>query len=315
MRARAVFALTAASLAAPGVHSTELPTESLLKMANAIVVITESYLRPVDPLQLQQTCHDAYSRREYQKAPTEQKEQLCFRAMSASLDKLSSYIGPEDFAAVRVPLPPERGFKSERRSDGTLFIQPGQLTDLVLTQLAGALRAVDSQPPVTRIVLDLRHCEGGALTSVVGLVAAFLPSSAMVFRAQGRALGANLDAYARPEYYGRGTDPFAGLPAKAKELPMAVLVDADTAAGAEIVAGALQDYQRALVIGQRTMGIGTLQTVKLLTSHQGLKLTTAIVSRPKGGSIDGVGIAPDVATTLTGPDLVSLAVWQLSSGR
>lgn len=312
---RAAFALTVASLAVSGAHGVELPAESLLKIANAIAIVEESYFQPVAYEQLLRKCREAYSQPAQQNASPEQKEQLCLQAMMASLDKYSDYIGPEKIVALQAPLPLDRAFKSERLSDGTLLVRPGQFTEAVLIQLASALTLVSAQPPVERIILDLRHCEGGILTSTIGVAAAFLPPSTLIFSARGRLQVANMVAYSRPEYYSRGTNPFARLPAKVKELPMLVLVDAETAAGAEIVAGALQDYGRAIVVGRQTMGRGTVQTIKLLGPQQALKVTTAVISRPKGGALDSVGITPDIATSLEGPELVSFAVRQMSLAR
>ena len=102
---------------------------------------------------------------------------------------------------------------------------------------------------------------------------------------------------ASPEHYLRGRlkdDYLRRLPAEAKTVPMVVLVNAGSASASEIVAGALQDHDRAVVMGQPTFGKGSVQTILPLGNNTAIKLTTARYYTPKGRSIQAKGILPDI---------------------
>src|SRR5271169_4043342 len=92
----------------------------------------------------------------------------------------------------------------------------------------------------------------------------------------------------------RGDDYLRDLPPGIKSVPMVVLVDGGTASASEIVAGALQDHKRAIVMGTQTFGKGSVQTIVPLGHNTGLKLTTARYYTPNGRSIQAKGIEPDV---------------------
>ncbi|WP_266157433.1 S41 family peptidase [Dyella silvatica] len=131
------------------------------------------------------------------------------------------------------------------------------------------------------IVLDLRSNPGGLLTAAVGVSDAFLDSGTIV-TTRGRLQDANLNFAAHPGDLINGA-------------PMVVLVDNGTASAAEIVAGALKDNHRALIIGRRTFGKGVVQTVLPLDADHAVKITTARYYTPSGTSIQAEGIKPDIA--------------------
>jgi carboxyl-terminal processing protease len=155
----------------------------------------------------------------------------------------------------------------------------------------------ENEGPMKGIILDLRNDPGGLLNSAVAVSAAFLPKDALVVYTEGRSDDARMKLYARPDYYVRGgKDDFLGnLPKEVKSLPMVVLVNGGSASASEIVAGALQDQGRAVVMGEKTFGKGSVQTILPLQNNAALKLTTARYYTPKGRSIQAEGITPDIA--------------------
>ena len=146
------------------------------------------------------------------------------------------------------------------------------------------------------LVLDLRNDPGGLLNGAVGVSAAFLPPQTLVTSTDGRTEDAKRRYLASPEDYQRGhkDDFMKNLPAYARTTPMVVLVNAGSASASEIVAGALQDHKRAVVMGTQTFGKGSVQTVLPLSNNAAIKLTTARYFTPAGRSIQAKGITPDI---------------------
>jgi carboxyl-terminal processing protease len=149
---------------------------------------------------------------------------------------------------------------------------------------------------VKGLVLDLRNDPGGLLNGAVGVSAAFLPPQVLVTSTDGRTEDAKRRYMANPEDYQRGTrdDFMKNLPPWAKTVPMIVLVNGGSASASEIVAGALQDHKRAVVMGTQTFGKGSVQTVLPLSNNAAIKLTTARYFTPSGRSIQAKGITPDI---------------------
>ncbi len=135
--------------------------------------------------------------------------------------------------------------------------------------------------PLAGLVLDLRDNPGGLLDAAVDVSDDFLDSG-LIVSARGRAADANFQRRATPG------DLLGGA-------PLVVLVNQGTASAAEIVAGALQDNHRALIMGVQTFGKGSVQTVIPLAQGDAIKLTTALYYTPSGKSIQAQGIVPDVA--------------------
>lgn len=130
------------------------------------------------------------------------------------------------------------------------------------------------------LVLDLRDNPGGLLDQAVKVADSWLKDGLVVYT-KGREESLPQEFRARED----GTEP---------SYPIVVLVNEGTASASEIVAGALQDHGRALVIGAKTFGKGSVQTVYPLEGGSGLRLTTALYYTPKGRSIQEVGITPDI---------------------
>ncbi len=145
-------------------------------------------------------------------------------------------------------------------------------------------------------MLDLRNDPGGLLDAAVAVSAAFLPEGVTVVSTNGQIEESKSVFKARPEDYmrRRGVDPLRRLPAALKTVPLVVLVNEGSASASEIVAGALQDHKRAIVMGSQTFGKGSVQTVRPLGPDTALKITTALYYTPSGKTIQAKGIVPDI---------------------
>ena len=153
----------------------------------------------------------------------------------------------------------------------------------------------ESNGKLSGIILDLRNNPGGLLHASIGVSAAFLESKALVVSSNGRLPDTKHDYLASPDEYAfrAREDQLRGLPASLKNVPMVVLVNDGSASASEIVAGALQDHKRAIIMGQQTFGKGSVQTKINLSNGAGMKLTTARYYTPSGRSIQAKGIVPD----------------------
>jgi carboxyl-terminal processing protease len=152
------------------------------------------------------------------------------------------------------------------------------------------------------LVLDLRNDPGGLLHGAIGVAAAFLPPNSVVVTTDGRVEDAKRKYTAASEDYLRGSsreDYLKKLPEGVRSVPMIVLVNGGSASASEIVAGALQDHKRAVVMGTQTFGKGSVQTVLPLSSKTAIKLTTARYYTPNGRSIQAKGIVPDIVVEET----------------
>ena len=177
------------------------------------------------------------------------------------------------------------------------WIRVSQFQDRTIDDFVKKAEELYKQDPNLRgLVLDLRNDPGGLLDAAVALSAAFLPSNVVVVSTNGQAADARSTFRASPEVYARrgGADPLKRLPAAMKTVPLVVLVNEGSASASEIVAGALQDYKRATIMGAQTFGKGSVQTVRPLSPDTALKITTARYYTPNGRSIQATGIVPDV---------------------
>jgi len=175
------------------------------------------------------------------------------------------------------------------------YVRVRNFQDRTGEDLAKALKNLYKEEELKGLVLDLRSDPGGLLNQAVAVSAAFLPKDSLVVYTDGRTPDAKMRLTAtRDNYTRRGDDYLKDLPPGVKKVPMVVLVDGGTASASEIVAGALQDHKRATVMGAKTFGKGSVQTILPLGNNAGLKLTTARYYTPAGRSIQAKGIEPDI---------------------
>jgi carboxyl-terminal processing protease len=195
-------------------------------------------------------------------------------------------------AVIRV-----QSVKSKVIEPGYGWVRVSQFQEGTAEALAKALENMFKQGQLKGLVLDLRNDPGGLLHGAVAISAAFLPSKSLVVSTDGRAEDAKKKFFASPDDYARGSrgeDVLRNIPAAVKNVPMVVLVNGGSASASEIVAGALQDYKRAVVIGTQTFGKGSVQTIMPLGNNTAIKLTTARYFTPGGRSIQAKGITPDI---------------------
>ena len=150
-----------------------------------------------------------------------------------------------------------------------------------LREAVGKLREGTGDDDLKGLVLDLRNNPGGVLNAAVSVSDAFLDNGIIVYT-EGRMDDAKLT------FSAKGSDILDGI-------PLVVLVNAGSASASEIVAGALQDHGRAVIMGEKTFGKGSVQTILPLGNGSALKLTTARYYTPSGTSIQARGIVPDIA--------------------
>jgi len=172
--------------------------------------------------------------------------------------------------------------KSKMLEDGFGYIRITHFQSRTTQDMLQAISKLKSAAKgrLKGLVLDLRNNPGGVLNGAVAVSDAFLKQGLIVYT-QGRNPDSRLEFTAAPD------DVLEGA-------PMVVLVNGGSASASEIVAGALQDHKRALIMGQRTFGKGSVQSIVPVNGHAAVKLTTARYFTPSGRSIQAEGIKPDI---------------------
>lgn len=161
-----------------------------------------------------------------------------------------------------------------------LYVRIAGFTEPTVKALREILAKAQQKDTLYGLILDLRNNPGGLLSSAIGVADAFL-NEGIIVSTRGRNKKDDSIASARKN-------------AVFADLPIVVLVNAGSASASEIVAGALQDNKRAVIVGEQTFGKGSVQTINNVTSTQKLKLTTALYYTPSGNPIQATGIVPDV---------------------
>lgn len=175
------------------------------------------------------------------------------------------------------------------------YVRITQFNEPTAKELNDRLTKLEEQG-IQALVLDLRFNPGGLLSSAVDVCGEFLPPNEVVVTTEGR------DAVIRPPY----RTPENG--GQHRTYPLAVLVNGGSASGAEIVAGALKDLGRAVVVGETTFGKGSVQSVMQLPDGSALRLTTAKYYTPSHTVIHEHGVTPTIRATMTAEQERTLSI-------
>jgi len=165
--------------------------------------------------------------------------------------------------------------------DGIAYFRISQFQGDSDSEFYQSIDKMEQEGAIKGVVLDLRNNPGGVLQSAVGVVDAFL-NKGMIVYTNGR------HDISKSQFMATQKNTKFG------DVPLVVLVNEGSASASEIVAGALQDHQRAVILGTETFGKGSVQTVVPLSNGDAVKLTTALYYTPNGRSIQAQGIAPDL---------------------
>jgi carboxyl-terminal processing protease len=186
-------------------------------------------------------------------------------------------------ASIEIPL-----VESEMREDGIAYVDLHEFSSGASERLGDTIQEMLQQEPAG-LILDLRGNPGGWLEEAVRTAGLFLPQDEVVLL----------------ERFSDGSERDYRVPDApiAADIPMVVLVDVGSASGSEIVAGALQDHGRALLIGETTFGKGSVQWVRELSNGSELRVTVARWFTPNDRAIHGEGLDPDLIIELTEEDL------------
>ncbi|TAL27200.1 MAG: S41 family peptidase [Nitrospirae bacterium] len=198
----------------------------------------------------------------------------------------------KDFTIVR-DIIKVKSVKAKVLEDKIGHVKINQFQEKTASDLDSALSKILKEG-ATSLILDLRNNPGGLLNSAVEVSGQFLPPGKVVVFIKGRT-GERTDYRTQNE---GAVEPIEEKHKALRTMPMIVLVNQGSASASEIVAGALKDWNRAVVLGVQTFGKGSVQSVIPLSDGSGLRLTTARYYTPKGISIQSTGIVPDIVVKL-----------------
>ena len=166
-------------------------------------------------------------------------------------------------------------------ADGIGYVRISEFQDNTPRDLQKALSDLEKKRMSDGLILDLRNNPGGLLDVAVDVAGQFLPVGSLIVSTKGRVESQNQEFRSRPDHPGL-------------DFPIVVLVNNGSASASEIVAGALRDHGRAILMGTKTFGKGSVQTVIPLRDGSAVRLTTSIYYTPSGQAIHGKGLMPDV---------------------
>ena len=192
---------------------------------------------------------------------------------------------PKDVTIVRDIIKVE-SVKFEKLNDSIAYVRIVSFQENTSNHLKKFLEQIESEnkAPIKGLILDLRNNPGGLLSEAIRVSDLFL-SSGRIVSTKGRDTKEEVN-------FAKENSPF-------EKLPIVVIVNQGSASASEIVAGALQDTKRAKIVGTTSFGKGSVQTILEMTDKAALKITIAKYYTPKGRSIDGKGIVPDI---VVGPE-------------
>jgi len=193
---------------------------------------------------------------------------------------------PLEFTVIRDVIP-IRSVRSTVLTPKIAYVRISNFQSKTTNDLSAELEKLENGRKLEGLVMDLRNNPGGLLSQAIDVSDLFLDSGVIV-STKGRESSQDMKASAHK----KKTD---------RTYPIIVLVNGGSASAAEIVAGALQDNKRALILGTKTFGKGSVQTIIPLSDGSGLRLTTAIYYTPSGRSIQANGIVPDVEVKFVPP--------------
>jgi len=189
---------------------------------------------------------------------------------------------PQEFSLTR-DIIQVKSVRSRLLGDGYAYIRIAQFQEKTDEDLAKFLKSLkeENKGELNGLILDMRNDPGGLLDQAVRVAEHFVEEGQMIVYTEGREKDSKMQFTAR-----KGS--------KEPKYPMVVLINGGSASASEIVAGALQDHKRAIVMGTQSFGKGSVQTIIPLSDESGLRLTTARYFTPKGRSIQAKGITPDI---------------------
>ncbi len=189
---------------------------------------------------------------------------------------------PKEFPLIR-DIIQVRSVRFHLMDDGYGYVRIAQFQEKTDEDLTKALKTMrdEYKSELKGLVLDMRNDPGGLLDQAVRVADHFVPEGQMIVYTEGREKDSKMQFTAK-----RGGKEF--------NYPIVVLINGGSASASEIVAGALQDHKRAIILGTQSFGKGSVQTIIPLSDDSGLRLTTARYYTPKGRSIQAKGITPDI---------------------
>lgn len=193
---------------------------------------------------------------------------------------------PQEIAIVRGTIP-IISVKSQVLEDGYLYLRLTRFHESTTKNLREEIAEYTKNAKLKGVILDLRNNPGGLLGQAVSVADTFIDDGTIVY-IQGK------DEASRKDFY-------AAKSPDEVTAPLVTLINAGSASASEIVAGALQDHKRGLVVGERSFGKGSVQTIIPMADGSGIKLTTALYYTPNGRSIQAKGIEPDLAIPFVAP--------------
>ncbi len=193
-----------------------------------------------------------------------------------------SFEKPKEFPLIR-DIIQVKSVRFHLMDGGYGYVRIAQFQEKTDEDLAKALKAMkeESKGELKGLVLDMRNDPGGLLDQAVKVADHFVPEGQLIVYTEGREKDSKMQFTAK-----KGN--------KEPGYPIIVLINGGSASASEIVAGAMQDHKRAIILGTQSFGKGSVQTIIPLSDDSGLRLTTARYYTPKGRSIQAKGITPDI---------------------